>query len=370
MSSDLVERIGTEIRRRGPISFARFMELALYDAAGGYYARGGSVLGPRGDFFTASDVGRFFGASIARQLVEIDRRIGPLDPFHVIEFGSGRGLLARDVLDAMADLDSGLASRLRYLLVDRSRAMLEESLRRVPEGRSLRPAELEGGFCGCVLAVELFDALPVHRVRRRDDGRLVELLVDLDDDGVLVELEGPCSPEVRAIAERYGAAADEGTEAEVAPAADAQLETMAGCLDLGVLIIVDYGERADSLYDASRPLGTLLAYHRQTTNRSYLERVGRQDLTAHVNFSALEDRARFAGLRVLGLTTQDRFLISNGILDAFRPDDPARLHDPGRVKLRLQAMQLIHPSGMGRRFKVLALAKGCDPVLTGLRDPF
>ncbi len=368
MSSDLVERIGSEIRRRGPISFARFMELALYDAAGGYYARGGSVLGPRGDFFTASDVGRVFGASIARQLLEIDRRIGPLDPFHVIEFGSGRGLLARDVLDAMADLDSGLASRLRYLLVDRSRAMLEESRRRVSEGRSLRPAELEGGFCGCVLAVELFDALAVHRVRRRG-GRLVELLVGLDDDA-LVELEGPCSPEVRTIAERYGAAADEGTEAEVAAAVDAQLGTMAGCLDLGVMLIVDYGERANKLYDASRPLGTLLAYHRQTTNRSYLERVGRQDLTAHVNFSALEDRARSVGLRVLGLTTQDRFLISNGILDAFRPDDPARLHDPRRVKLRLQAMQLIHPSGMGRRFKVLALAQGCDPVLTGLRDPF
>ncbi len=369
MPSDLVERIGSEIRRRGPISFARFMELALYDAAGGYYARGGSVLGPRGDFFTASDVGRLFGASIARQLLEIDRRIGPLDLFHVIEFGSGRGLLARDVLDAMADLDSGLASRLRYLLVDRSRAMLEESRRRVPEGRSLRPAELDGGFCGCVLAVELFDALPVHRVRRRG-GRLGELLVGLDDDGALVELEGPCSPEVRTIAERYGAAADEGTEAEVATAADAQLETMAGCLDLGVMLIVDYGERANALYDASRPLGTLLAYHRQTTNRSYLERVGRQDLTAHVNFSALEDRALSLGLRVLGLTTQDRFLISNGILEAFRPDDPARLHDPRRVKRRLQAMQLIHPSGMGRRFKVLALAKGCDPVLTGLRDPF
>ena len=137
---------------------------------------------------------------------------------------------------------------------------------------------------------------------------------------------------MRTLAERYGAAAGEGTEAEVATAADAQLETMAGCLDLGVMLIVDYGERAKSLYDSSRPLGTLLAYHRQTTNRSFLERVGRQDLTAHVNFSALEDRARAVGLQVLGLTTQDRFLISNGILEAFRPDDPARLHDPRRVK--------------------------------------
>jgi SAM-dependent MidA family methyltransferase len=145
---------------------------------------------------------------------------------------------------------------------------------------------------------------------------------------------------------------------------------MERCLDRGVMLVVDYGERAERLYGPTRPEGTLLAYRRHTTNRDYLRNVGAQDLTAHVNFSALEDRARAIGLAVLGLTTQDRFLIANGILETFRPDDPGRLHDPRRVKARLQAMQLIHPEGMGRRFKVLALAKGCRPDLAGLRDPF
>ena len=345
------------------------MELALYDPAGGYYAGGGAVLGPRGDFFTASDVGHGFGGAIARQIVEIDRRIGPLDPFHVIEFGSGRGLLARDVLDAMADLDPERAARLRYVLVDRSRAMREESRRLVPEGRCLAPDGLETGLSGCVLAVELFDALPVNLLRR-SGGRLVELRVGLDGEDALVEVEGPCSSRVAALAERYGVAADEGAEAEVATGVHEQLEKMAGCLDLGVMLIVDYGDRASALYDASRPQGTLLAYYRQETNRSYFERIGRQDLTAHVNFSALEDAAGALGLHVLGLTTQDRFLIANGILDAFRVEEPERRHDPRGVKRRLQAMQLIHPSGMGRIFRVLALAKGCAPELDGLRDPF
>ena len=136
------------------------------------------------------------------------------------------------------------------------------------------------------------------------------------------------------------------------------------------MLVVDYGERAERLYGVSRPQGTLLAYRRHTTSQEYLEHVGEQDLTAHVNFSALDECARSLGLEVLGLTTQDRFLIANGLLEVFQPDEPERRHDARRVKERLQAMQLIHPEGMGRRFKVLALGKGCSPELTGFVDPF
>jgi SAM-dependent MidA family methyltransferase len=365
----LAERIRREIREHGPICFARFMERALYDPEDGYYAAGGGRLGPAGDFYTASDVGRAFGFAVARQLGQIDRAIGPLDPFHVVEFGAGRGLLARDVLDGIGRLDGDLAARVGYVLVDRSRAMLDEARRRAPEARGLAPQEIGTGHRGVVLAVELFDALPVHRVRRRS-GRLVELFVDLDREGAFVEVERPCTPVARGLAERWGAAAEEGSEAEVAPQAESLLERIERCLERGVMLVVDYGEEAERLYGPARPHGTLLAYRRHTTHQDYLERVGEQDLTAHVNFSALEDRARALGLHVLGRTTQDRFLIANGILEAFRPDEPDRLHDPRRVKARLQALQLIHPEGMGRRFKVLALAKGCRPDLDGLRDPF
>ncbi len=139
-----------------------------------------------------------------------------------------------------------------------------------------------------------------------------------------------------------------------------------------MLIIVDYGASATELYGPAHAGGTLLAYRRHRAHDGYLEQVGEQDLTAHVNFTALEDHARERGLSVLGQTTQDRFLIANGLLEAFESRDESQWRDPREVKRRLQAMQLIHPSAMGRRFRVLLLAKGLDPPpeLAGLRDPF
>jgi len=370
-SSPLLDRIRSAIERDGQLSFARFMELALYDPNDGYYARGAERLGQQGDFFTASDAGRGFGRSIARQILEIDQLAGAPDPFHVVEFGAGRGLLARDVLDALQELDSSLAERAQYLMVDRSTSMRRTSSEREPRARAVAPGELEGGLLGCILAVELFDALPVHRLRRRG-GKLLEVRVDLDEAGGLIEREAEADPVVAALAARYGAAADEGSEAEVAPGLAEQLGRMQRVLERGVLILVDYGYPAAELYGSSRRRGTLLAYHEHSTNEQYLERVGEQDLTAHVNFTALEDCARELGLTVLGLTTQDRFLVANGILDYFEQREREDSYDPRRVKERLQAMQLIHPLGMGRTFKVLMLAKGWlpPPELTGMRDPF
>ena len=367
----LLDRLRDEIVRTGPITFARFMELALHDPRQGYYARGPARLGTGGDFFTASDVGPAFGHCIARQLIEIDRKLGPFAPFDVLEFGSGRGLLARDVLDALARTDAALARRVRYRMIDRSEAMREAAQRLAPEGRAVSPDEVGGGHRGCILAVELFDALPVHRVRRRN-GRLIEIGISCDAEGRLAECEIEPGDDVRAWAERYGAAAEEGIEAEVAPSIAGQVARMDRALDNGAWIVVDYGDRSADLYVPARRRGTLLAYHEHATSEDYLARVGEQDLTAHVNFSAIEDEASRRGIDVLGLTTQDRFLVANGILEAFDQDDPAASYDPKRVKERMQAMQLIHPMGMGRTFKVMLLAKGCPraPALDGLRDPF
>jgi SAM-dependent MidA family methyltransferase len=344
------------------------MELALYAPSGGYYTRADRI-GPTGDFFTAVDAGRAFGRSLARQLVEIDRLAGPFEPFHVVELGAGRGLLARDILDALSG-DASLAGRLRYTMADRSARMRDECARRVPEGRVAAPEEVEHGLSGCLLAVELFDALPVHRLRRRG-GTLVEIGVDLDGAGHLVEVEMPARAELVAWADRYGAAAVEGVEAEISPALAEQVERIAAVLGHGVALIVDYGYRAEELYGPGRERGTLLAYHRHRCHERYLAHVGEQDLTAHVNFSAVEDHARAAGMSVLGLTTQERFLIANGIVEMFEDQDPQKLQDPQRAKRRLQAMQLIHPFGMGRAFKVLALGKGCPATrLAAFADPF
>jgi SAM-dependent MidA family methyltransferase len=367
----LLEIIRDEIRECGEISFARFMELALYHETYGYYTGGGKRLGRQGDYITSSDAGKGFGRAIAHQLIDVDQKLGPFDPFHVLEFGAGRGLLARHTLDALAELDPELLARLQYLMVDRSAGMRETARELVPEARVIAPDQLEGGYRGCVVAVELFDALPVHRLRRRD-GELVEVMVTLDDAGELVERETSPGAQLVEWAERYGIALEEDIEAELAPSITQQLDLMADQLERGVLIVVDYGYTAERLYSPERGRGTLLAYHRNRTNEEYLKRVGEQDLTAHVNFSALMDRAHERGLDVLGLTTQDRFLISNGILEYFEQNEQKDWQDPQRTKARLAAMQLIHPSGMGRIFKVLLMACGCTerPELRGVSDPF
>ena len=362
----LLTKIRGLIRASGPLSFARFMRLALYDPDGGYYARGSHGLGRRGDFFTASDVGTAFGETIARQLREMDLLLGSPDPFRYIEFGAGRGLLARDVLDTFTEAYGDLADRAAPTLADESAAMRAEAGALVPEAVVAPPSEVRAGGAGCVVAVELFDALPVHRVRRRA-GALHEVGVGLDGES-LVEVESEASAPVRAWAERYGAAPEEGDEAEVSLELTPCLERLAGTIDRGFLLVVDYGDEVPALYDRGRRRGTLLAYHRHTASEDLLARVGEQDLTAHVNLTALSDAALACRLTPLGTTTQDRFLIANGLLDGIDGEE----NDARAVRRRLRAKQLIHPDGMGRAFKVALFAKGFDapPVLTGLKDPF
>lgn len=369
----LVESIRREIKDQGPVTFARFMEQCLYHPKHGYYTHGGNRIGRDGDFFTVSDVGTDFGACVARQIGEIDQALGRPDRFSLLEFGAGRGLLARDILDAVAIQDQGLSGRLRYTLVDRSPGMRDKAAKEAAELRSADPEELAAvpAGVGCIVAVELFDALPVHRVVRRE-GALREVRVGVGGDGRLEPVEAEPLPAVAAYAERYGAAALEGQEAEICLEAEGQFNRMAATLESGFMLLTDYGHRAAELYDATRPRGTLLAYHRHTTNEDFFHRVGEQDLTAHVNWTGLMDHAAAAGWRTIALTTQDRFLVANGILDRFEVRDESDWRDPGTVEKRMKAMQLIHPDGMGRMFQVLALYRGQDepPELEGLADPY
>ena len=364
---ELLRLIFDEIRSGGPISIARFMELALHHAEHGYYARGPDRLGRGGDFFTASDVGPAFGACLGRQLVEMDALLGKPATFHYVEHGAGRGLLARDVEVALGPAAPDLARRFRATLVDTSSGMREAAAGTLPEARveAAGPVTPEGA--GCVVAVELLDALPVHRLRRRGDA-LVEVLVALDGDR-LVEVDGTPEADLRAWADAYGAAPEDGDEAEACLALHSTLAGLEASIDRGFLVIVDYGHEAKRLFGPAHRRGTLMAYHRHRANEDYLLRVGEQDLTAHVNLTALRREAEALGLHVIGITTQDRFLIANGILDGLDTDEGGPVV---ATKRRLQAKQLIHPDGMGRTFKVAVFSKGITPppVLRGLEDPF
>lgn len=355
------------------MSFAAFMDAALYHPEHGYYASCARRIGTDGaDFFTASDAGEWFGRCLARQIAEFDGLLGGPDPFVVVEWGAGRGLLARDVRTALDAEFVELARRLEYVAVDRSAAMRVETAERAGV-RALAPEDLPetvGPHCGCAVAVELFDALPVHRVRRRQ-GRLVEVAVGLDRDGSLCEVEVEPAAAVLDEAERWGLAPADGDEAEVGLDLAPTLARMSASLRRGFVIVIDYGHESHELRGGAHRSGTLLAYSRHRTSTDYLARAGLQDLTAHVPWSALVEHGQQLGLRWLGATTQDRFLVANGILEAFE-SPPGRHSDPEQVRARMRAMTLIHPEGMGRAFQVHVFAAGFEsaPVVGGLADPF
>lgn len=328
------------------------MDVALNHPEHGYYARGPERLGREGDFFTAADVGPAFGRCLARQLVAMDELLGKPHPFRYVEHGAGRGHLARDVLDALAADAPGLSARCAALLVDTSAGMRATAKINAPAAAVEADAAASAGGSGCVVAVELLDALPVHRLRRR--GRaLREILVGVEGD-TLVEVEGEPGSEVAAWADRYGAPAEDGDEGEACPALEPALAALAGSIERGFVLIVDYGHEAERLFGPAHRRGTLLAYHRHRVSEDYLARVGEQDLTAHVNLTALALTAERLGLQTVGITTQSRFLVDNGILEGLDSDEPDALT---ATKRRLQAKQLIHPLGMGATFKVAIFSK-------------
>lgn len=384
-NEELVAAIASEIRTGGPISFARFMHLALNHPAYGYYSTGPERIGRSGDFITSPEVSAVFGECIAAQILEMDRLLdgGPLT---LVELGPGTGRLAEDILTALRAGDRGtgaadrVVQRLTFILVESSaglraaqRARLEDRAggTHIAWARAVEEAvALAGGkIRGVVLSNEFFDVLPVHVVVRRE-GTLYEKHVGISDDA-FDEVLVPVGPgELLDYATRYGVAPADGMEAEIGLEAMRVAGVIADGLEAGFHMAIDYGDEAKTLYSRLRPRGTLLSYSGHRTNERFLDRPGMQDITAHVNFTALIDAGQARGLRTAGLTTQDRFLLAFGIAD--RIATLAASTDPADIRRRLSLMMLIHPEGMGRTFKILLQHKGLakPPALTGLTDPF
>lgn len=385
---DLIAEIISEIHASGPMTFTRFMELALYHPKFGYYTRvtepeenigpnriGQSRIGWDGDYYTSFDVHPILAQTLARQIRQVDERLGSPDPFTVIEVGPGKGLLARDFL-AACDKDSpALFARLRYVLIERSPAMIAE------QRLALAPwlaygnvswlnglGELaEGGLTGVLLSNELVDAFPVHRIKIVR-GEPKELYV-ADADGRFVERTGPLS--TPALARRLarlaamGITLPEGYTTEINLEATAWMKEVARVMGRGVVLTIDYGHTAQDLYGPDRARGTLLCYWKQLTSEDPYTRVGLQDMTAHVDFTALADAGDEAGLRVTGFTNQMSFLMSLGVERMLEP------LEPGSKEFQ-EIVQLLRPDGMGRTFKMLIQHKGMpEPQLDGLKfKPF
>lgn len=365
----LVERL----RRSGPIPFESYMQECLYHAQHGYYTQGGERTGAGGDYFTSSDLHPIFARLIARQASEMWEALGRPERFEWVELGGGRGLFAEEFLDWVRREQPEFFSALAYTGVEPGEAVrrrIAERLARAGLGARARLAASLGEIeplIGCFFSNELVDALPVAVVTRQR-GRLREIYVEAAGEE-LREKTGPLhDAEIAAAVARYAPELEEGCRVEVNLHAGRLVREWAEKLQRGFTLTIDYGDVAGRLHTADRPRGTLLAYRGHQTSEDFFQAPGQQDLTAHVNFSALMDAGKAVGLETTGFTTQERFLMALGEANAFgdlcRPGES----ELQRLDARLKLKRLISPAGMGQVFKVLIQHRGLPaPALTGLK---
>ena len=359
-----VERMHALIRAEveasgGVISFSRYMELALHAPRLGYYRAGWRTFGAGGDFVTAPELSPLFARAVTRQVEQALSSIGARE---ILEVGAGSGTMAAQML---VDLAPGEA--VRYLILEPSGALAarqrETIAERAPDalaGVRWLDALPESGFCGVVLANEVVDALPVERFEATADG-FVSHCVGFRD-GRPVWRSRPADPrlreEVDALEHEIGYRFPPGYVSEIGPARCAWAASIAQRLERGLVLLVDYGFPRRELYHPDRRDGTLRCHFRHRRHDNPLVLCGLQDITAHVDFTAI---ARASGLKVAGFTTQSEFLLACGLLDLVSGLDPG---SPEFVRLTGQIKRITLPGEMGEAVKVMALTRGIrDPLI-------
>jgi SAM-dependent MidA family methyltransferase len=334
----------------GWLSFADYMEQALYAPGLGYYASGTAKLGPAGDFVTAPELSPLFGRTLARPVAEVLKQTGG----DVLELGAGSGRLARDLLGELDRLD---ALPTRYLILEvspdlraRQRSLLEQQAPHVLE----RVVWLDGlpeTLTGVVLGNEVLDALPVHLLHRVG-GVWMERGVVWNDG--FAWGDRPASTDLPPA----DIPATEGYLTEVCPAAAALLESLAERLQQGLLLFIDYGFPRAEYYHPQRSMGTLRVHYRHHSLDDPFFHPGLADITAHVDFTALAA----TGLDLLGYTSQSNFLLNAGLLDLLGELDPDTLD---YLRAASSVQKLLQPTEMGELFKVIALGRGLAGAPTG-----
>ncbi len=345
-SRRLLERIAAELEAHGNwISFARYMELALYEPGLGYYSGGAAKLGTAGDFVTAPEISPLFGRTLARQVREL-----LLPGETVLEFGAGSGALAQVLLEEIEGVD--------YRIVETSPELAQRQRLRLGN-RAAWLTRLPERFRGVVIANEVLDAMPVHAVAWRAEG-IRERGVG-ENEGALAWIERPAAGEVLAAASAAGVSAP--YESEIGLAARAWIRSIGTMLERGAILLVDYGFPRREFYHPQRAMGTLMCHYRHRAHGDPFFLPGLQDITAHVDFSAIADAAREAGLEVLGYAGLAQFLVNCGItelLERENPEDLARY-----APAACAANKLLSPAEMGELFKVLAVGRGIERPLRG-----
>lgn len=359
MLSDIIIQ---KIRQQGPLSFHDFMEMALYYPGAGYYTSLSDKIGKSGDFYTSSTLTAAFGAMLGRQLEQMWRLLGEV-PFTIVEYGAGTGDLCHDILDyCMANRQ--LYNELRYCIIEKSPALRERQKKYLPDKVSWFDTIRDiASFTGCILSNEVVDNFSVHQVVMEE--QLMEVFVDYRDE--FAELLAPAPPPLKDYLAELKVELPRGFRTEINLEATEWIKEVAASLQKGYVITIDYGYASSGLYNDRRSRGTLLCYNKHEVNDCPYKQIGQQDITSHVNFSALCHWGLKNGLTCCGLTNQAQFLLALGIKDYFRKMGGG---EQDVIQLAKKEAQLTHLLlvDMGMKYKVLIQRKGRVPQdLLGLR---
>jgi SAM-dependent MidA family methyltransferase len=365
----LEQLLAERIRRFGPITFAEYMRECLYHPVHGYYSQ--PEARRFADYYSSVDVNPVFGRLLARQFAEMWEQLGRSDEFLLVEAAAGTGRLASQILEFARQKLPDFYEAVRYVAVERSPARCDQMNSRlaphVSQGRCRVDLEIPAKIpVGCVLSNELLDALPVHRLVQQD-GTWLEIFVAHDGERFF---ERPAAISSCAITEYFAAQKitfGETQQGEAGLEACDWITEIGRRLERGFVLTIDYGHEASDLFDTRHMAGTILAYGNHRASGELYAAPGQQDLTAHVNFTAVRLWGERSGLKVLGLVSQTAFLMGLGQGNEFADLYEDGMREAERVKARLQLKTLIFPEGMGERFQVMIQEKnavGCR--LTGL----
>lgn len=362
-SATLAAFIRNEIAANGPLPFSRFMELAMYAPGLGYYSAGKTKFGAAGDFITAPELGPVFARCVARAVAPALRGAG--DAAQMLELGGGSGVFARDCLLELAALD---ALPQRYALLEPSADLRQRQQQRLAEELPAaiaarlqwieRPPEAD--WDGVLFANEVLDALPATRFSLHGGEIFEEHVIDAGDGGfasIDLPADSFVANAVLHLRRDLRQELPEGYRSEVLPQLPYWIQAVCGSLRQGLALFVDYGYARNQYYDPQRRDGTLIATYRHRAHDDVFSRVGLQDLTAFVDFSALAESGVGAGFRVAGMGTQAEFLIANGLDEVFAAAHAAAADEAARYALSQQVKRLTLPAEMGEKFKVMAFER-------------
>jgi len=363
----LQKKIVEEIKKNGPVTFKQFMSMALYDPEFGYYNTESGKIGREGDFYTSSHLHPVFGAIMGRQIYEMWDLMGRPENFRIVEMGGGAGYFCKDLLDSLGSVDefADFFRTLKYTIIEKSPAMRNKQqalLSGFPGKVEWRSALNEcGSITGCIFSNELLDAFPVHLVRMEDE--LKEIYLDFDEGKGFMEIAGDLSnEEILPYFRDFAVEIRKGYTTEVNLGTREWLREINEVLERGFILTVDYGYPAWDYYGEDRDRGTILCYHRHQMNENPYLNIGEQDITAHVNYSALKKWGEDIGIKTAGFCGQGVFMVSLGIDQDIRKIAEGTedyVFEIARIK------KLILPQGLGESHKVMVQYKGVEPP--GLR---